>query len=75
MAEPYTAPPAVLLTLVTPTSTFDQRKQAILDLARDSWAAGWDACEEEVLGFLATFGAMKPEELRKVLKDARGLRR
>ena len=71
--SPYTAPPAVLLTLVTPTSTFDQRKQAILDLASDAFLAGWDAYEQELLGFLATIlGATEVEELRVRVREKRG---
>lgn len=43
----------ILVTLLSPDSTFDQRKAAILRLAEESWSRGWDECEQATQEALA----------------------
>ena len=60
----YQIPPDILLILVKPDSTFDDRKLAIQRLAADAWGAGWQACWEEVESAMKIHGIENPLQIK-----------
>jgi hypothetical protein len=58
----YRIPADVLVTLLEPDATFDQRKAAIMRLAVGAWEHGWEQCTKaHAEALAATLPLLSPD--------------